>query len=122
MSRKIGSQHPDYDHILTRILHVFEGVSAFSFSLMLAFALLYVIGNLQAFTVETQQMLLRVLQVVGFAAAGVNVYTLLLIVLWSIRHRTFLWLRFALSLLSLVFGLALTLAAAFIAMLLRPDW
>jgi hypothetical protein len=122
VSKKIGSQHPEHDHALTRILHVFEGVSAFSFFLMLALALLYVIGNLQSFTVDTQEMLLRVLQVVGFAAAGVNSYALLLIVLWSIRHRTFLGMRFFLSLFSLILGLILTLGAAFIAMLLRPDW
>jgi hypothetical protein len=122
VSRKIGSQHPEYDIILTRILHVFEGASAFSFFLMLALALLYAIGNLQSFTAETQRMLLGILQGVGFAAVGVNAYALLLIVLWSVRHRNFLLVRFLLSLFSLVLGLALTLGAAFITMLLRPDW
>jgi hypothetical protein len=122
VSRKIGSQHPEYDIILTRILHVFEGASAFSFCLMVSLALLYVIGNLQSFTADTQRMLLSVLQGVGFAAVGINAYALLLIVLWSVRHRSFLLLRFLLSLFSLGLGLALTLGASFIAMLLRPDW
>ena len=89
---------------------------------MLTVALLFFIGNIQSFTVETQETLLRILQGTGYAAVGINLYTLLMIVVWSIRHRTFLGWRFALSLLSLFFGLVLTLGAAFIGMLLRPDW
>ncbi len=122
MSRKIGIHHPEYDHTLTRIRHLVEGFSAFSFFLIVAIALLYVIGNLQSFTVETQEMLLRVLQFAGFGAVGVNCYALLMIVLWSIRHRTFLWWRILLSLFSLALGLTLTLGASFISMLLKPDW
>ena len=122
MSRKIGVHHPEYDHTLTRIRHVVEGFSAFSFCLLVATALLYVIGNLQSFTVETQEMLLKVLQFVGFGAVGINCYAVLMIVIWSVRHHTFLWWRGLFSLLSLALGLFLTLVASFISMLLKPDW
>jgi hypothetical protein len=122
LAKKKAAAHPEYDHLLTRLLHVFEGFSAFSFFLMLTVALLYLIGNLQSFTIETQETLLAILQATGYAAVGINLYAILMIVLWSIRHRRFLLWRLMLSLLSLVFGFALTLSAAFISLLLRPSW
>jgi hypothetical protein len=122
VTTKTRPAHPEYDHLLTRLLHFFEGFSAFSFFLMLTVALLYLMGNLQSFTVDTQETLLFILRGTGYAAVGINLYALLMILLWSIRHRRFLWLRFLLSLSSLLFGFALTMGAAFIGLLLRPDW
>ena len=122
MKSRIGPRHPEYDHVLTQILHVFEGLSGFSFFLMLAVSLLWVIGNLQLFTAETQLTLLQIMEVVGYSAVGINCYALLLLVLWGIRHRNFPGLRFAFSLLSLGIGFLLTILASLVGVFLAPTW
>lgn len=122
MKSRIGPRHPEYDHVLTRIVHLFEGLSGFSFFLMLAVTLLWVIGNLQLFTSETQSTLLQIMEVVGYIAVGINLYALLLLLLWGIRHRNFPGLRFAFSLLSLGIGFFLTVLASLIGIFVNPVW
>ena len=119
---RIGPRQPEYDHVLTRILHIFEGLSGFSFFLMLAVGLLWVIGNLQSFTLETQATLLQIMEIVGYSAVGVNFYALLLLILWGIRHHNFPGWRVGFSLLSLAIGLFLTLLASLVGVFLSPKW
>ena len=119
---RIGPRHPEYDHLLTKILHIFESWSGFSFFLMVSVALLWVIGNLQAFTSDTQASLLQILEVVGYFAVGINFYALLLLVLWGVRHHSFPGWRIGLSLFSLLIGVSLTFMAALIGVFLKPVW
>jgi len=88
----------------------------------MSISLLYIMGNLQNFTVETQSMLLQAMQIVGYGAVGINVYALLMLVLWGFRHHTVLGWRIAFALISLLVGLFLTLGASFIGLLLKPNW
>lgn len=122
MKQRIGPQHPEYDQLLTTILHVFQNCGAYSFFLCLGVALLWVVGNLQGFTAATQLTLLGILEAVGWGAVVCNSYSLLLLAIWALRHRHLPLWRLGAALACLASGAALTFAAMLIGAFVNPQW
>lgn len=109
------------DNFLTRLLYFVEGLSTIQFFLMLLVFFLYLMGSFQEFSDESNMLLLNMASIMGYSAAIVNFFSLLVIVLWSLRHRIWMVGRMIFSVSSLVLGLGISFIVAVLHGFINPS-
>jgi hypothetical protein len=109
------------DSVLTRILHIAEAISAIQFNFIVLLLVLYILGNIQDFSQPSGFLILRVLGFFGFSAVVVNVYSLLVMVVWSLRHHALLSRQLIISLIRLILGFVIALTGPTLHAILLPN-
>lgn len=108
------------DTFLTRLLYFVEGLSTIQFFMMILVFFLYVLGSFQEFSDESNILLLNIASSMGYSAAVVNFFSLLVILLWSFRHHVWLMGRMVFSLVSLLLGLGISFVVAVLHGFINP--
>jgi len=108
------------DTFLTRLLNAAEGVSIIGFRFLVFLFCLYLLGNAQAFDDENSIFIIRFLGIAGFAVAMANALSVLIIIMWSVRHRHAPARLIVVSSLRLVLGSAFAVSGPLLLAIFHP--
>ncbi len=106
--------------LLFRTLRVVETGNVFSFLASLLVLGLFLVGNYQEFLDNSQFMLLDILAVTSLVCAFTGIYYLVALVMWMVRRRHILLLRFFYALAATAVGAVLTLVLSLLEAIAAP--